>query len=184
MIKVSLFAEPERETKLDRISDAPNKLDEHADSTVLAAEIDEAAPRPKEPLIYSQRSVWHAGVAAQGLEQWSWAANAQGTTMQTSFSDWEYANKKRQTRRDRFLGEIDAMTPWSALVAALERHYPKGDGRGRPPIGLERMLRMYIAQNCFGLSDEGIEDAIYDSQAIRRFVGIDLVSTPVEFSPL
>ena len=174
MIKVSLFAEPERETKLDRISDAPNKLDEHADSTVLAAEIDEAAPRPKEPLIYSQRSVWHAGVAAQGLEQWSWAANAQGTTMQTSFSDWEYANKKRQTRRDRFLGEIDAMTPWSALVAALERHYPKGDGRGRPPIGLERMLRMYIAQNCFGLSDEGIEDAIYDSQAIRRFVGIDL----------
>ena len=50
----------------------------------------------------------------------------------------------------------------------------KGGGRRRPPIGLERMLRRYIAQNCFGLSDAGIEDAIYDSQAIRRFVGIDL----------
>ena len=94
--------------------------------------------------------------------------------MQTSFSEYEYASKKRQTRRDRFLAEIEAMTPWGELVAAIERHYPKGGGRGRPPIGLERMLRMYIAQNCFGLSDEGIEDAIYDSQAIRRFVGIDL----------
>ena len=78
------------------------------------------------------------------------------------------------TRRDRFLGEINAVTPWSALVAKIEPFYPKGEGRGRPPIGVERMLRMYIAQQCFGLSDEGIEDAIYDSQAIRGFVGIDL----------
>lgn len=94
--------------------------------------------------------------------------------MQTSFSEYEYANKKRVTRRDRFLGEIEVMTPWGELVAAIEKHYPKGGGRGRPPIGLERMLRMYIVQNCLGLSDEGVEDAIYDSQAIRRFVGIDL----------
>jgi IS5 family transposase len=69
--------------------------------------------------------------------------------MQTSFSEYEYASKKRQPRRDRFLAEIEAMTPWGELVAAIERHYPKGGGRGRPPIGLERMLRMYIAQNCF-----------------------------------
>ena len=94
--------------------------------------------------------------------------------MQTSFSEYEYASKKRQTRRDRFLAEIEAMTPWGELVAAIESHDPKGGGRGRPPIGLERMQRMDIAQNCFGLSDEVIEDAIYDSQAIRRFVGIDL----------
>lgn len=66
------------------------------------------------------------------------------------------------------------MTPWPALVAALLPYYPKADGRGRPPIGLEKMLRMYIAQQCFGLSDEGVEDAIYDSQSIRGFVGIDL----------
>ena len=69
--------------------------------------------------------------------------------------------KRKQTRRDRFLAEIEPL-------------YPKGGGRGRPPIGAGRMLRMYVAQQCFGLSDEGIEDAIYDSQAIRAFVGIDL----------
>jgi len=92
---------------------------------------------------------------------------------QTSFSELEYAAKKKLTRRDRFLAEIEAVTPWAQLVAVIEPHYPKGS-RGRPPIGVERMLRMYVAQNCFGLSDEGIEDALYDSQAIRRFVGIDL----------
>ena len=94
--------------------------------------------------------------------------------MQSSFSELEYAAKKKVTRRDRFLAEIEAVTPWSALESELESFYPKGEGRGRPPIGLARMLRMYVAQQCFGLSDEGIEDAIYDSQAIRRFVGIDL----------
>lgn len=94
--------------------------------------------------------------------------------MQASFSELEYAAKKKITRRDRFLGEINAVTPWSALVAEIAPFYPKGEGRGRPPMGVERMLRMYIAQQCFGLSDEAIEDAIYDSQAIRGFVGIDL----------
>lgn len=59
-------------------------------------------------------------------------------------------------------------------MSALTSYYPKSDKRGRPPIGLERMLRMYVVQQCFGLSDEGMEDAIYDSQAIRRFIGIDL----------
>lgn len=94
--------------------------------------------------------------------------------MQRSFSDLEYGAKKKVTRRDRFLGEIDAVTPWSTLVAVVDPFYPKGEGCGRPPIGVERMLRMYVAQQCFGLSDEGTEDAIYDSQAIRAFIGIDL----------
>ena len=94
--------------------------------------------------------------------------------MQTTFSELEYAGKKKRTRRDRFLADIEAVTPWAELVAVIEPHYPKGEGRGRPPIGVLRMLRMYVAQQCFGLSDEGAEDAIYDSQAIRRFVGIDL----------
>ena len=94
--------------------------------------------------------------------------------MQTSFSELEYAAKKKLTRRDHFLAAIEAVTPWAALEAEIAPFYPKGEGRGRPPIGLHRMLRMYIAQQCFGLSDEGIEDALYDSQAIRRFVGIDL----------
>jgi IS5 family transposase len=92
---------------------------------------------------------------------------------QTSFSELEYISKKKLTRRDRFLAEIEAVTPWVDLLAVIEPHYPKGN-RGRLPIGLQRMLRMYVAQKGFGLSDEGIEDALYDSQAIRRFVGIDL----------
>ena len=94
--------------------------------------------------------------------------------MQASFSELEYAAKKKQTRRDRFLTEIDAVTPWMLLAAEVEPFYPKGEGRGRPPIGLMRMLRMYVVQQCFGLSDDGVEDAVYDSQAIRAFVGVDL----------
>jgi IS5 family transposase len=94
--------------------------------------------------------------------------------MQKSFSDLEYAAKKKLTRRDRFLAEIDKVTPWSQLHQLIAPFYPKAEGAGRPPIGMARMLRMYVAQQCFGLSDEGIEDAIYDSQAIRGLVGIDL----------
>lgn len=94
--------------------------------------------------------------------------------LQTSFSELEYGLKKKQTRRDRFLAEIEAITPWSVLEQTVGPFYPKSGGRGRPPIGLARMLRMYVAQQCFALSDEGIEDVIYDSQAIRHFVGIDL----------
>ena len=94
--------------------------------------------------------------------------------MQKSFADLEYAAKRKTTRRERFLAELERITPWSDLLAALAPFYPKGEGRGRPPIGLERMLRMYIVQQSLGLSDEGIEDALYDSQAIRQFVGLDL----------
>lgn len=94
--------------------------------------------------------------------------------MQTSFSELEYASKKKQTRRDIFLGELDCITPWAALERSIAPFYPSSGSPGRPPIGLTRMLRMYVAQQCFNLSDEGMEDALYDSQAIRRFVGIDL----------
>ena len=94
--------------------------------------------------------------------------------MQKSFSDLEYAAKRKVTKRERLLGELEAITPWSDLLSALVPYYPKGQGRGRPPIGLERKLRMYIVQQTLGLSDEGIEDALYDSHAIRHFVGIDL----------
>lgn len=94
--------------------------------------------------------------------------------MQTSFSELEYSTKKKQTRRDRFLAEIEVITPWASLFKVIAPYYPSSGRPGRPPVGLERILRMYVAQQCFGLSDEGTEDAIYDSQAIRRFVGIDL----------
>lgn len=85
-------------------------------------------------------------------------------------SDAEFTSKKKQTRLDRLLPKIGAVTPWPALFAALLAYYPKGEGRGWPPVGLERMLRMYIAQHCFRLFDEGIENAIYSSQAIRGLV--------------
>jgi transposase, IS5 family len=92
---------------------------------------------------------------------------------QMGFSAMEFATKKKRTRRERFLEQIEAATPWALLVGLIEPHYPKG-ARGRPPIGLERMLRMYIVQQCFGLADEATEDALYDSQSIRTFVGVDL----------
>jgi IS5 family transposase len=83
------------------------------------------------------------------------------------------------------------LTPWSELVAAIAGRYPRGEGHVRPPIGLERMLRTYIAQNCFRLSGEGIVGAIYDSQAIRCCLGIDLghepapdATTPLKFCRL
>jgi IS5 family transposase len=94
--------------------------------------------------------------------------------MQRSFSDLEYAAVKRVTRRERFLSEIDVAMPWAELLSTLQPHYPQTGKVGRQPIGLERMLRMYLAQQCFSLSDEGAEDALYDSAAIRKFVGIDI----------
>jgi transposase, IS5 family len=92
---------------------------------------------------------------------------------QGSFSQAEYAGKKKQTRRDRFLGEMEVVVPWARLVERLRPLYPKGE-RGRPPIGLERMLRIYFLQQWYGLADEALEDALYDSQALRGFTGIDL----------
>jgi IS5 family transposase len=97
---------------------------------------------------------------------------------QRSFSQAEYAGKKKQTRRDKFLAEMEQVVPWSRLVARLQPLYPKGE-RGRPPIGLERMLRIYFLQQWYGLADEALEDALYDSQALRSFAGIDLNHDPV-----
>ena len=93
---------------------------------------------------------------------------------QTSFASLEYAGKKRQTRREKFLGEMERVVPWARLEALIEPHYPKSGRVGRPPVGVSRMLRMYFLQQWYSLSDEGLEDAIYDSQAMREFVGIDL----------
>jgi IS5 family transposase len=93
---------------------------------------------------------------------------------QISFSSAEYAGKKRQTRREKFLGDMERVVPWARLIALIEPHYPISGRVGRPPIGVPRMLRMYFLQQWYSLSDEGLEDAIYDSQAMREFVGIDL----------
>lgn len=92
---------------------------------------------------------------------------------QMSFAQSEYAGKKKVTRRERFLGEMEQVVPWARLCAVIEPYYPKGQ-RGRPPIGIERMLRIYFLQQWYGLADEALEDALYDSQALRSFAGIDL----------
>jgi len=80
---------------------------------------------------------------------------------------------RRPTKRDMFLATMEQIVPWQELCAVIEPHYPKA-GNGRPPIGLERMLRMYFVQHWFNLADEGCEEALLDSTALRRFVGIDL----------
>ena len=92
---------------------------------------------------------------------------------QTSFSSAEFAAKKRITRREQFLAEMEQVVPWAELEAVIAPVYPTGM-RGRPPIGLSRMLRVYFIQQWYSLSDEAVEDAIYDSQAVRAFVGVDL----------
>src|SRR3712207_9588916 len=98
--------------------------------------------------------------------------------LQGSFSQAEYAGKKKQTRRDKFLAEMEQVVPGARLVERLRPLYPKG-GRGRPPVGLERMLRIHFLQQWYGLADEPMEDALYDSQALRGFAGIVLTVTAV-----
>jgi len=79
----------------------------------------------------------------------------------------------RKSKREQFLDEMNEVVPWSRLLALVEAHYPKA-GNGRRPVGLEIMLRTYFLQQWFNLSDPGVEDALYDSPALRRFVGVDL----------
>jgi transposase, IS5 family len=99
-------------------------------------------------------------------------------THQPSFSQAEFAIKKKTTRREKFLTRMEALIPWDKLLAVIEPFYPKGQ-RGRPPIGLERMLRVYFLQQWYGLADEAIEDALYDSQALQGFARIDLAAEGV-----
>ncbi len=85
----------------------------------------------------------------------------------------QYEQYRRPTKRDTFLATMEQIVPWVALCEVIEPHYPKA-GNGRPPVGLERMLRMYFVQHWFNLADVACEDALLDSTALRRFVGIDL----------
>jgi transposase, IS5 family len=101
-----------------------------------------------------------------------------GMEKQTSFAQSEYAGKKKTTRREKFLAEMEAVVPWARLVEVIVPHYPAGK-RGRPPVGIERMLRLHFLQQWYALADEALEDALYDSQALRTFAGIDLGSEAV-----
>ena len=96
---------------------------------------------------------------------------------QRTFSSLGFEVHVKQTRRQRFLAEMDTIVPWRKLCRLIEPYYPKG-ARGRPPIGIDRMLRIYFLQIWFNLSDPAVEDALYDSAAMRDFVGIDLGREP------
>jgi len=96
------------------------------------------------------------------------------TRMKTvSFASLAYDSKKKKTRREKFLGEMDQVIPWDELMKIVRKHYPKG-GNGRQPMPLERMLRIYFMQQWYGLSDPAMEDGLYDSESMRRFARIDL----------
>lgn len=97
---------------------------------------------------------------------------------QESFSDIEYSHRRKKTKREEFLEIMDDIIPWDEWVAIVEPYYPKGK-RGRPPINLETVLRMYLLQIWFSLSDEGVEDAIYDSYAMRKFMEINFMQEQV-----
>ena len=92
---------------------------------------------------------------------------------QMSFGDSEYAGKKKRTRREVFLAEMDKVVPWKALLALIEPAYPKA-GRGRPPYALETMLRIHLMQNWFGFSDPAMEEALYEIAPVRQFAHLSL----------
>ncbi|MBQ9421451.1 MAG: IS5 family transposase [Lachnospiraceae bacterium] len=97
---------------------------------------------------------------------------------QQTFTDVEYSRRKVKTRREEFLDTMDRMIPWADWIEIIRPYYPSGK-RGRPTRGIETMLRMYLLQNWFNLSDVGIEEAIYDSYAMRSFMRIDFTSEQV-----
>ena len=98
---------------------------------------------------------------------------------QMTFADAEYAGKRKQTRKELFLIEMDQVVPWKGLVALIEPHYPKGEG-GRPAYPLMAMLRIHLMQNWFGYSDPAMEEALYETTILRQFAGLSLERIPDE----
>jgi len=97
---------------------------------------------------------------------------------QTTFASAAWDKKGKVTRRERFLGEMNQVVPWAPIVALIEPYYPKA-GSGTQPMRLERMLRIHFMQQWFNLSDPAMEDALYDSESMRRFAGIELVEDAI-----
>jgi IS5 family transposase len=98
---------------------------------------------------------------------------------QMTFADAEYAGKRKQTRKELFLIEMDRVVPWKGLIALIEPHYPKGEG-GRPVYPLMAMLRVHLLQNWFGYSDPAMEESLYETTILRQFAGLSLERIPDE----
>ena len=97
---------------------------------------------------------------------------------QQSFSDIEYANRRKKTKRESFLEAMNEAIPWEKWVGYIRPWYYSGK-RGRRPRDLEVMLRMFLLRHWFGLSDEGMEEAILDSYSMRSFLGINFIDEQV-----
>jgi IS5 family transposase len=96
---------------------------------------------------------------------------------QLGFGDYEQTTARKRTKRERFLGQMQAVVPWKALIDLIEPYYPKaGSKGGRPPYPLETMLRIHLMQQWYDLSDPAMEDALIEVPTMRRFAGIDLIS--------
>ncbi|QLF94212.1 IS5 family transposase [Pseudomonas sp. ABC1] len=98
---------------------------------------------------------------------------------QMTFAEAEYAGKRKKTRKELFLIEMDQVVPWKGLVALIKPHYPKGEG-GRPAYPLMAMLRIHLMQNWFGYSDPAMEEALYETTILRQFAGLSLERIPDE----
>ena len=96
--------------------------------------------------------------------------------MTVSFASLAYENKKKKTRREKFLEEMDKVIPWNDLLEEIKRYYPRV-GNGRQPMPLKMMLKIYFMQQWYKLSDPAMEDALYDSESLRRFADIDIAET-------
>ena len=118
-----------------------------------------------------RRRVWGVGPRNDGVV----------VSEQPSFTDVEYGNRRRVSRREKFLDTMNATIPWGRWVGVIEPYYYRDrvGQRGRKPVPLETMLRMYLLQVWFSLSDEGVEEAIYDSYAMRRFMGVEFATSQV-----
>ena len=99
---------------------------------------------------------------------------------QLGFSDYELTTAKKQTKREKFLSEMDVVVPWQALIELIEPHYPKTSKKGgRPPYPLATMLRIHLLQQWYSLSDPAMEEALIEVPTMRRFAGIELISDPI-----
>jgi len=98
---------------------------------------------------------------------------------QQTLAEGGFEKYRKKTRKEQFLDEMEQIVPWKELTEVIEPYYPKPEGAGRRPLGIERMLRIHFLQHWFELSDPGAEEALYDSRAMRKFVGIDLGQEPV-----
>lgn len=94
---------------------------------------------------------------------------------QTTFASLSYQSKKKQTIREKFLTEMDQVVPWAELIALIEPHCAKKRRRGRSPVPLQSMLRIYFTQQWCAMSDPAMEDALYEMESMRRFAGLELI---------